>query len=242
MNGKERNHVWLKLILLVLILGGLTFLLYESGLIKIFFSKKKLVHFLDSLGPLGPVGFMVLQALQVIISPIPGDVTGILGGFLYGPWFAVLLSTIGLTVGSCAAFGLSRAFGRPFAERFVPKAAMGRFDYLIEHKGAFLAFLLFLIPGFPKDYFCYIFGLGKMPAGQFIGVSTAGRLLGTILLSLSGNCIRLHQYMYLSILVGVSLIVIFVAWVFRDKMESIFRTLQAKARRREKPKDIRVDA
>ncbi len=242
MNGSRKNLVWIKLVVLVLILGGLTFWLYDSGLIKIFFSKRRLLHFLGSLGSWGPVGFLVLQSLQVVISPIPGDVTGLLGGFLYGPWFAVLLSTIGLTLGSCAAFALSRNFGRPFAEKFVPQAALKRFDYLIENKGAFLAFLLFLIPGFPKDYFCYIFGLGKMPAVQFVVVSTVGRLFGTILLSLCGSCIRLRQYTHLSILIGISVILICVAVVFRDKLEDGFRRLQVKSTGRGSRKDLHAGA
>jgi len=63
-----------------------------------------------------------------------------------------------LTVGSFLAFSLSRFFGRPLTDKFVDAKTMARFDYLLHHKGAFLVFLLFLIPGFPKDYLCYILG------------------------------------------------------------------------------------
>ncbi|GAB4409798.1 MAG: hypothetical protein OHK0032_05470 [Thermodesulfovibrionales bacterium] len=175
----------------------------------------------------------------MIVSPIPGEVTGLLGGFLYGPLLGVILSTIGLTIGSYIAFALARAFGRPFVERFVDKRTMGRFDYLLHHKGAFLIFLLFLIPGFPKDYLCYILGLGHLSTTEFIVIGGTGRLFGTVLLTLGGSYIRHHQYGRFSILVGIAIIVVFIAMAYRDKLERIFRILHIKDYRRKKTKRMK---
>jgi len=192
-------------------------------LVHFFLNKERLLRFLDSLGPLAFIGFILLQIAQVVAAPIPGEVTGLLGGFLYGPFLGVVLSTIGLTAGSYIAFSLSRTFGRPFVERFVDKAIMDRFDYLLHHKGAFLVLLLFLIPGFPKDYLCYILGLGHLSTKQFLLIGGTGRLFGTILLTLGGNYIRHHEYGRFSILVGIALIVMLIAMAYRDKLERLFR-------------------
>lgn len=192
-------------------------------MVHFFLNKERLLRFLDSLGPLAFIGFILLQIAQVVAAPIPGEVTGLLGGFLYGPFLGVVLSTIGLTAGSYIAFSLSRTFGRPFVERFVDKAIMDRFDYLLHHKGAFLVLLLFLIPGFPKDYLCYILGLGHLSTKQFLLIGGTGRLFGTILLTLGGNYIRHHEYGRFSILVGISLIVMLIAMAYRDKLERLFR-------------------
>lgn len=229
---KRRNHVLLKLVILFVIIGGVSFAFYETGLINFFLSKKRMVAFLENLGPWSFVGFVLLQVTQVIAAPIPGEVTGFLGGYLYGPFLGLLLSTMGLTIGSCVAFGLSRAFGRPFVEKFVSKGTIDRFDYLLHHKGAFLVFLLFLIPGTPKDYLCYILGLGHLSMAQFIVIGGTGRLFGTVLLTLGGNYIRLHQYARFSILVGVALVVILVAMAYKDKLERIFRFWHLKSVRR----------
>lgn len=204
-------------------MGGLTFVFYETGLIGFFLDKKRLLDFLHSLGPLSFIGFIFIQSAQVVAAPIPGEVTGLLGGFLYGPLLGVFLSTIGLTIGSYIAFALARTFGRPFVEKFVDKKTMGRFDYLLHHKGAFLVFLLFLIPGFPKDYLCYILGLGHLTTIEFLVIGGAGRLFGTILLTLGGNYIRHHQYGKFSILVGVAIVVVLIAMAYRDKLERLFR-------------------
>ena len=209
--------------ILIIIVGGLTIIFYKTGLIHFFLNRERLLGFLDSLGPAAFIGFIFLQVAQVVAAPIPGEVTGLLGGFLYGPFLGVILSTTGLTIGSYIAFALARTFGRPFVDRFVDKAIMNRFDYLLHHKGAFLVFLLFLIPGFPKDYLCYILGLGHLSTMEFLVIGGTGRLFGTILLTLGGDYIRHHQYGRFSILVGIALIVVFIAMAYRDKLERLFR-------------------
>lgn len=182
-----------------------------------------------------------MQVTQVVAAPIPGEVTGLLGGFLYGPILGVILSTIGLTIGSYMAFALSRAFGRPFVERFVNKTIIKRFDYLLHHKGAFVIFLLFLIPGFPKDYLCYMLGLGRLSTMEFLVIGGSGRLFGTTLLTLGGTYIRHHQYGKFFILTGIALIVVLIAMAYRDKIERLFRIWHIKGYKRKKAKRIKMN-
>ena len=197
-----------------------------------------MLQFIDSLGPLGLVGFIFLQVLQVVVSPIPGEVTGLLGGYLYGPVMGVFWSTIGLTLGSYIAFALGRAFGRPFVERFIDKSILKRFDYLLHHKGAFLIFLLFLIPGLPKDYLCYILGLGHLSTMEFLVIGGVGRLFGTILLTVGGDFIRHHQYREFWILAGITIIMIFLAMMFKVRIERLFRIWHITSYKKRKTKQI----
>jgi uncharacterized membrane protein YdjX (TVP38/TMEM64 family) len=218
-----KNRIWLKLVILITIIAGSSLVLYQTGLISFFLSRDKIKLFLESLGPLSSIGFVLLQASQVIISPIPGEVTGFMGGFFFGTTPGIILSTIGLTIGSWIAFTLSRYLGRPFVERFVKKETLDRYDYLLHHKGAFLVFLLFLIPGFPKDYLCYILGLGHLSTREFLIISTVGRFLGTVLLTLGGDYIRHHQYYRFSILLGIAIIFILFSLAYKDKIEKLFK-------------------
>jgi len=236
MNNTTKNRIWVKPLILILLIGGLTLIFYKTGLIHFFLDKNKLLQFLDSLGPAAFAGFIMSQVIQVVAAPIPGEVTGLLGGFLYGPFLGVVLSTIGLTIGSYIAFALSKKFGRPFVEKIVNKSTMGRFDYLLHHKGAFLVFLLFLIPGFPKDSLCYILGLGRLSTTKFLIIGGAGRLFGTILLTLGGDYIRHEQYGKFSILVGIALVVVFIAMAYRDKLERLFRIWNITDYRKKKAK------
>lgn len=206
------------------------FVLYKSGVFSFFMDRERMKSFLTSLGPLSFIGFILLQALQVIAAPVPGEVTGFLGGFLYGKGLGIFLSTIGLTSGSLVAFSLARILGRPFVERFVKKQTMEKYDYLLHHRGAFLVFLLFLIPGFPKDILCYILGLGHLTTKEFFVISTVGRFGGTVLLTFGGDYVRHHQYYRFSVLVGVAIVFVFLSMVYKDKLERIFRVLHVSSR------------
>src|SRR5207245_2148242 len=76
--------------------------------VRLFEDEPFLRAVLEELGVLAPVLFIALQTLQVIMSPIPGDATGFLGGYLFGAWLGLCYSTIGLTIGSLASFGVGR--------------------------------------------------------------------------------------------------------------------------------------
>jgi uncharacterized membrane protein YdjX (TVP38/TMEM64 family) len=185
--------------------------------------RERLRGFIESFGPLSFLGFILLQAAQVIAAPVPGEVTGLIGGYLYGSLGGTFISTVGLTLGSYIAFTISKTFGRPFVEKFVRPETIGRFDYLLRHKGSFLVFFLFLLPGFPKDTLCYILGLGHMPLTEFLIIGGVGRLLGTALLSFGGSYLRLHQYERFFILAGSAVVLIIIVLAYRDKIEKILR-------------------
>lgn len=146
----------------------------------------------------------------------------------------IIYSTIGLTIGSYIAFSISRVYGRPLVERFVSKSTIARFEYLLHHKGAFLVFLLFLIPGIPKDALCYILGLGHLSTKEFIVISGTGRLFGTALLTLGGDYIRHHQYNRFFILAGIAIIVVFFVMAYKDNIEKLFRVWHVVEHRKKK--------
>ena len=113
------KHATLKItILLMLIIAGI-FIFFHFNLYSFFVSRKKVVHFVNSFGPLSVVIFIGLQILQVIVAPIPGEVNGFIGGYLYGPVLGTFYSTIGLTIGSWLAFLLARWLGLPFVEKII---------------------------------------------------------------------------------------------------------------------------
>jgi uncharacterized membrane protein YdjX (TVP38/TMEM64 family) len=197
-------------------------LLCHSDIYLVFFDRKRLSEFVKSFGSLSPLIFIGLQIFQVLFAPIPGEVTGFLGGFLYGKFFGILYSTIGLGIGSWLAFLFSRLAGQPLVERIVSFKTIRRFDYLMAHQGTWIAFLLFLIPGFPKDYLCYILGLGHMNLKTFLVISTLGRLLGTMILTLQGSLVRDKNYLVLGMVIGLSILGLLAAYLWREKLEAYF--------------------
>ena len=185
---------------------------------KFYTRRRRLGRYLTSLGPYSAAVFMLLQALQVIISPIPGELTGVVGGYVYGIHFGFLFSTIGLTLGSWLAFELASLFGRPLVEKFVARSVLEKFHFLTTNAGTVIAFLFFLIPGFPKDYLCYILGLAGMPLAAFLGVSTLGRMPGTYLLTMQGASIRNGQYEAAMIVTAISGALVLAAYLYRAQL------------------------
>jgi uncharacterized membrane protein YdjX (TVP38/TMEM64 family) len=210
---------------LFLIFFGLALylLIFYSDVYLTFLDRKRLAAFIKSYGSFSPFIFVALQIFQVLFAPIPGEVTGFIGGFLYGNFFGVLYSTIGLGLGSWLAFIFARWAGQPLVERIVSYKTIQRYDYLMAHQGTWIAFLLFLIPGFPKDYMCYILGLGHMDLKTFLIISTAGRFLGTLLLTMQGHLVREKNYWVLGIVIGLSLLAVLMAFLFRGKLETHFK-------------------
>ncbi len=182
--------------------------------------REHLRQFVLSLGPFGPLGFIALQVLQVILSPIPGEATGFLGGFLFGKWLGLIYSTIGLSLGSFLAFFISRQFRR-FVQPWLQRSELyWKFEGLLEHQGIFVCFFLYVFPGFPKDFLCYLLGLTRMPWQVFVFISTVGRIPGTLMLSWQGAEIYQGNFMGFIILLLFSAAVAGPAWYYRDKIYS----------------------
>jgi len=177
--------------------------------VRLYVDKHFLKQTLREWGLLAPVIFIVLQALQVIIAPIPGEVTGILGGFLFGEWVGLLYSTIGLTLGSVAAFGVGRWLGAHYVRTLVSQETWDKMGFIVEAEGAILCFIIYLIPGLPKDMVCYLFGISPMPLWVFALVSSLGRIPGTWVLSAQGAHTAAGNYLQVilltTIVVGVAL-------------------------------------
>ncbi len=181
-------------------------------------SSDKLSKFLQSLGPYSPAVFVLLQILQVIAAPIPGELTGVAGGYVYGEVFGLILSTVGLTLGSWIAFELASILGRPFVERFISQETLHKFDFMTTSTGATICFLLFLIPGFPKDYLCYLLGLSRMKLGTFLLVSIIGRIPGTYLLNVQGAKFRDQEYYQVVVFSLLSAAILLIAYWYRNKL------------------------
>jgi uncharacterized membrane protein YdjX (TVP38/TMEM64 family) len=138
-------------------------------------------------GPLAPLVFVALQALQVVFAPIPGQALGGVAGYLFGTWGGFLYSMIGVTIGSTAAFLLARRFGRPFVERTFDPEAIERFDAVADDAGAFALFALFLLPTFPDDVLCALAGVSAMRLRTLLALVVVGRAPSFAVVAYAGD-------------------------------------------------------
>lgn len=224
---RNQSRSWKSILGLALLLVGVCLLLYFyrdayhgfREALRFFSSRRRVSAYIASFGSKAPFAFIGLQFLQVMVAPIPGEFSGFIGGYLLGTLAGFWYSTIGLTLGSWAAFMISRWFGLPLVRRFVGKEIMDKFGYLMEHQGALFSFMFFLIPGLPKDFFRYLLGLSPMHVLTFVVVSTVGRIPGTLLLSMEGETLRAAEYRAFFVFLGIGLIALILAFAYRDRIE-----------------------
>ena len=183
---------------------------------RFFLNPERLQLFIASFGPYAKVVFVFIQALQVVFAPVPGEVTGFVGGYLFGSTLGTVYSTIGLMLGSSLAFGIARGLGIKFVEKIVKKEYIDKFNFFITHRGLYITFILFVIPGFPKDSLCYLLGLTHMRFLDFFLMNLIGRLPGTLMLTFQGSAVKKENYFSFFVLLSVSVILVFVLYLVRE--------------------------
>ena len=171
--------------------------------------------FIESRGPAAPFVFIGFQILQVIFAPVPGEISGFIGGYLFGTTLGFIYSTIGLTTGSAVNFWIGRVLGYRFVRRMIPKAKLEKFDRFISHQGIFVLLPLFIFPGFPKDYLCLFLGGTILPFKIFILLAGFGRMPGTFLLSLQGEFLFARNYWILGVTGFICLLLVWIAIRYR---------------------------
>ncbi len=184
----------------------------------LFTNKDQIKTFVDSFGAGAPVVFILIQILQVLFAPIPGEATGFIGGLLFGASKGFLYSSIGLTAGSWMIFVIGRLLGKRYVRKLIPIKQLNRFDLLVKRQGVVVLFLFFLIPGFPKDYLCFFLGLSDLPIKVFIVITAIGRMPGTYMLSLQGVLVYEQMYGQFALILGLWVLVALFAYRYRERL------------------------
>ena len=144
---------------------------------------------------LGAVAMVLISAVQVIVALIPGELVEIAAGYCFGAWMGSLLCLFGIVLGSCLTILLVRYFGSRFVYAFYPKEKIDTLPIINDPpKRNLLTFILFVIPGTPKDLFTYAIGLTNMSIPLYIALTAAARFPSVLLSALSGDAVGTRDY------------------------------------------------
>ena len=218
------NKLKLSLLLALIIFGVLGFWfripIWEklTDLYHLFSDREQIRDLISSFGTSAPPVFMLIQVLQVLVAPVPGEATGFIGGYLFGALPGFIYSSIGLTVGSWINFIIGRFLGERYVRRLIPAAKFQKIDGMVKRQGVIFLFILFLFPGFPKDYLCLALGLSTLPIKIFLLLTGIGRMPGTLALSLQGAFLYEQNYALLGIMIGACLILAFLCYAYRERI------------------------
>lgn len=200
-----RWWVWLLAgIALVALIAGLV--IWWQPIYDFLSDREQIRGWIEGFGAWGPVAIVLLEMIQALLAPIPGQAIEAVSGYLYGPWLGTLYPVIGLAIGSFITFSLARRFGRPLAIRLIGKQSMARLDDLVRRGGAPFFFLIWLLPFAPDDLACLAAGLTPMPIRQFMVLMILGRMPGVFVSVVVGaNVARIQPIWWAVLFVGIGI-------------------------------------
>jgi len=181
-------------------------------------NKDYVKHLFLSFGESASYVFLLIQLLQVVVAPIPGQFAGFLGGFIFGFWYGLLLTMLGLTAGSLIAIYIGRLLGERVVRKIISENIMKQFDYLMHSGGSVNFFMIFLLPVLPDDAVCFIAGLTKIPIRNLMFVCVLGRLPGMAVLTLAGASIDINWELA-KLLFIIAMVLASLIWLFDGEVK-----------------------
>ncbi len=151
--------------------------------------------FLDTFGWPGRFILFGLQVLQVIVAFIPGEIIELGAGYAYGAFEGTLICLAGVALSSALVFLLTKKVGVRLAEAFISQDKIRELRFInSEKKLKRLVFLLFFIPGTPKDVLTYFVGLTDMNLSQFLTITLTARIPSVLSSTLCGQMLGVQDY------------------------------------------------
>lgn len=149
----------------------------------------------DAHGIWGRLAFVGMMALQVVVAIIPGEALEIGAGYAFGAVLGTFLCILGAVIGSVLVFILVRTLGAKLLEVFFPLEKIRSLKFLQNTRRLnLLVFIVFFIPGTPKDLLCYFVGLTKMKLSVWIAITAVARIPSVVTSTMGGNALGLGNY------------------------------------------------
>lgn len=159
------------------------------------FSQEDFREYIQSFGPLSALVLLGLQFLQVFIALIPGELLETAAGYALGPWLGTAICFLGVALASALVFLLTRRFGVKLVEVFISREKINELKFInTESRRNSVIFLLFFIPGTPKDLFTYFVGLTDIRLGTFLTISMTARIPSVLSSTFGGHLIGEGNY------------------------------------------------
>lgn len=162
-------------------------ILSKYGILETISTVEGLKNYILSTKEKGIYIYIIIQALQVVILPIPAAIICIVGSLIYGPFLGGLYCSLGILIGSFLSFFIGKTFGYKIVAWIAGKENTDKYSAIIRKRGGFFLGLAFLLPMFPDDILCIIAGITNMKFKTFAWVTAITRPIGVICMSYFGG-------------------------------------------------------
>lgn len=195
---ERHDKRWKSILPFCLILAALVFVGFRWGgkIVDLVSDPAAFREWVDARGLWGQAVMIAIVSVQILIALIPGEPFEFAAGYAFGVWQGMLLCLIGSFIGGALAMLLARRFGLKLVKALFPKQDIENLAiFKNPARLKFLTFLLFLIPGTPKDVMVYALGLTPMSVLQAMTLTTVARIPSIVTSTLSGHAMGEEQYM-----------------------------------------------
>lgn len=156
-----------------------------------------------------------IMAAQIVVALVPGAPVEMAAGYAFGVWGGVALCLIGTAIGNSIVILMTRTFGMRLVRLFVDddkiESMTGRLTRERKRMGLVI-FLLFLLPGTPKDLMTYVAGLLPIPLSRYLILTSLARIPAMLGNALGGS--MLGRQNYKAALITMTVVVVISAIAF----------------------------
>ncbi|KZL94005.1 TVP38/TMEM64 family protein [Clostridium magnum] len=207
---------------LLVLLGAFTAIMlvkYLPIILELTMSLDKFRSYIVSLKGLGSIVFIAFQVLQTVIAPIPGEIIQVAGGYIYGVPLGLIYSIAGMLLGAIIAFYFTRMIGSSFVEKLLNKEnSQWMKDIMDSKKFSIILFIVFLVPGLPKDFLIYVAGLTPIRPLRFFGILLVSRFPWLLASVSIGSNLHYRNYTSTIIVSLLALISFILGMLYKDKL------------------------
>lgn len=162
--------------------------------------------YVSSHGLWGRLIYLGMVTLQVVVAIIPGEPFELLAGYAFGAWEGTLLALTASFLGGTAVFLLVHKFGISLVRLYFGEDKLRSLSFLkTSPKRDVLFFLLFTIPGTPKDILCYYAGLTDMKLSVWLLIGSVGRIPSIVTSTLLADAVGTRKYLSAALVFAITL-------------------------------------
>ena len=202
----HKKKIYLFAIIVALIFIGAVGYLVGKPMVEFVREPERFRAWVDSSGFVSRVIFVGMVVFQLIIALIPGEPLEMGAGYAFGAVEGTILCIIGCVIGSALVFLFVRRFGVKLVEVFFPREKIRSLRFLQDSRRLnLLTFIVFFIPGTPKDLLSYFIGLTDMKLGTWLCITAVARIPSIVTSTVTGDALGLKDYQVALIAFGVTL-------------------------------------
>ncbi|MBR0427426.1 MAG: TVP38/TMEM64 family protein [Clostridia bacterium] len=239
MNKKTKLKIFKITLFVIVVIIFTTITIYLFPVMKNLSTKQGQIEFKEKVTNSGIYGILLLfiiQVVQIFLFILPGEPIEILAGMCYGWFWGTIFIMISSAMIATLIFWLVRKIGRQFVYDFSDEEKIKKIEnnkiFQNPKKIELIIFILFLVPGTPKDLLIYLSGLLPIKPRRFVAISTIARMPSIVTSTIAGANIAVGDWkkaiwLY-GIIVAVVLLFLYVFNKFdKDKTtESVLKEIK----------------